>query len=190
MTKNERIKELNKHKKMLMKTFKGLDDRSGIYIYIRHDNDFKYAYVGQSKHLVTRLAEHMMGFEQHIDKSLKKRGLFSVDNPTGWNIRWLHFDEKQLNQKEQDIIKTYANAGFQLLNKTTGSQGVGKAVLGEFKERKGYQEGVAYGYLKARRYIAGLFEKNLVCSINGKDGVLKQKAMAKFKEFIDLGEEK
>ena len=58
-----------------------LDESSGIYILTRQDeNGFRYAYVGQAKRILTRLSQHLSGY-QHIDLSLKSHGLYSEDNP-------------------------------------------------------------------------------------------------------------
>ena len=67
------------HKKMLVSMFGNIPNTSGIYIFARNDNGIKYAYVGQAKHLLTRIAEHFLGY-QHIDLSIKKHGLYSTDN--------------------------------------------------------------------------------------------------------------
>ena len=67
-----------------------LDESSGIYILTRQDeNGFRYAYVGQAKHILTRLSQHLSGY-QHIDLSLKSHGLYSEDNPYGWNVASVH----------------------------------------------------------------------------------------------------
>ena len=70
-----------KNKQLFLKLNKKLNDSSGIYILFRTDeNDIKYFYCGQAKHILSRLAQHMSGY-QHIDLSLKKRGLWSENNP-------------------------------------------------------------------------------------------------------------
>lgn len=175
------IEQSNKRK--LLKAFPQLTDESGIYVLTRKENGFKFAYVGQAKHILTRLAQHLTGY-QHIDLSLRKHGLISGENPTGWEIITVHYPVELLDEKEQDFIKAYANAGFQLRNKTAGGQGEGKFEIAETKPRKTYQEGVKQGYEKARKEVAKLFEKNLVCCINGKENKNKAKAHEKFKLFI------
>ena len=172
-----------KNKQRLLKAFPELTEESGIYFLIRYENGFKYAYIGQAKHILTRLAQHLKGY-QHIDLSLKKHGLWSEENKTGWKIDFIIYPEKELNYKEQMWIRNYANAGYQLYNHTTGSQGTGKAVLGEQKERKGYNQGLHNGYEKARKEIAKLFDKNLIYIINGKTNKNKEKAFEKFTQFI------
>ena len=116
-----------KNKKKLLEINPKLDDRSGIYFLTRVDEDgIKFSYIGQAKRLVSRLAQHLVGF-QHIDLSLKKHGLYSMDgNPYGWKVDFVHAKESDLDEMEQHYIKQFANAGYQLRNKTSGSQGIGK----------------------------------------------------------------
>ncbi len=171
------------NKKRLLKAFPYLTDESGIYILTRAENGFKYAYVGQAKHILTRLAEHLNGY-QHIDLSLKKHGFKSKDNLTGWNILSLHYPIEQLDQKEQDYIKAYANVGYQMRNKTAGGQGQGKFEIGETKPRRTYQEGVKQGYEKARKEVAKLFVNNLAYKISGTPNKNKEKALNKFQAFL------
>lgn len=179
----------NKLKEMILKEYPNMPNVSGIYMFTREDNGFKYAYIGQAKRLLTRLAGHFRGF-QHIDLSLKKHGIYSAENSAGWKITYTTYRESELNDKEQFWIKLYANSGYQLYNHTTGSQGVGKAALGDQKERKGYKQGVNNGWQKARKYIADLFKKNLLCVYQGEKQPTKnqEKAMLKFKEFITIEE--
>lgn len=175
------IEQSNKRK--LLKAFPSLTDESGIYILTRVENGFKYAYIGQAKHILTRLAQHLSGY-QHIDLSLKKHGLFSKENPTGWDITFVGYSVRELDIEEQKFIKVYANAGYQLRNKTAGGQGEGKFEIAETKPRKTYQEGVKQGYEKARKEVAKLFDKSLEIHIQGKENKNKVKAYEKFKLFI------
>jgi hypothetical protein len=171
----------------LMRMFPNIPISSGIYVLIRKDGDFKYAYIGQAKRILDRLAQHLTGY-QHIDLSLKKRGLYKEDNPTGWKIICKDYPIDQLDKMEQEYIKYYANNGYQLYNHTTGSQGEGKKALGEGKSPKGYREGVLQGYKNAQRDVAKLFEKNLTYGINGEPNKNKEKALEKFKNFIKYEE--
>ena len=59
-----------KNKQQIQELCPMMHDVSGIYILTRYESGFKYAYVGQAKHLLTRLAQHLSGY-QHIDLSLK-----------------------------------------------------------------------------------------------------------------------
>ena len=134
-----------KNKKRLLEVNPNLDDKSGIYFLTRVDeNGFSYAYVGQAKHILSRLAQHLVGY-QHIDLSLKKHGLYSDDNDFGWKVNFMHFDECDLDKWEQHYIKVYANNGYQLRNKTSGSQGEGKRQIDDYRPQKGYYDGLAQG---------------------------------------------
>lgn len=54
--------------------------KSGIYVFHREENGFRHAYVGlATKSLLTRLAQHLEGHESHIDKSIRKYGLFNEE---------------------------------------------------------------------------------------------------------------
>ena len=163
---------------------------SGIYLFWRIDeNGFKFAYVGQAKNLLKRLAEHLSGY-QHIDLSIKKHKFYDEEiNPYGYHVEIIcHCPDDELDGREQYWIKHYADQGYQLRNKTTGSQGEGKSALGEGKSTKGYREGLSRGYENARKDVAKLFEKNLTYSINGKDGKLKRRAYEKFTEFLNVNQ--
>ena len=176
-----------KNKQRLLKVFPDLTEDSGIYILTRREDGFKYAYIGQAKHILTRLAQHLRGY-QHIDLSLKKHGLCDKENPTGWKIDQIKYPESDLNEKEQMWVKEFANSGYQLRNKTSGSQDSSKKDIAD-NMRKGYQQGLHNGYEKARKEVAKLFEKNLTYLINGKPTQNKEKALEKFKQFIDLNGE-
>ena len=181
------IKAIEKaNKQRLLKIDPTFTDDSGVYIFTREENGFKYAYVGQAKHLLTRLAQHLSGY-QHIDLSIKKHGLWSVANPTGWDIITLKVCEKDLDETEQNLIKKYANAGWQMRNKTAGGQGDGKFEIAETKPKRNYHDGLKQGYAKAQKEVQKLFEKNLTFAINGKENKLKARAYEKFKEFINEG---
>ena len=138
-----------------------LDDESGIYFLTRTDeNGFRYAYIGQAVHILTRLAQHLVGY-QHIDLSLKKHGLYADDNPYGWKIGFMHFPVSQLDEKEQYYIKMYADSGYQLRNKTSGSQGQGKAQIDDYRPQKGYRDGLKQGRINLARELSHIAEKHL-----------------------------
>jgi hypothetical protein len=171
-----------KNKQRLLNLFPFLTDSSGIYILTREENGFKYAYVGQAKHILTRLADHLVGY-QHIDLSLKNHGFYSENNETGWNVWCKTFKQEELNDKEQFYIKYMADKGYQLRNKTTGSQGVGKLGIAE-NITKGYLEGLHNGYKNAQKDVSHWFELHLDYSIKGKINKNKEKAFNKFTQFI------
>lgn len=175
-------------KKRILKVCPDCPETSGIYFLLREEEGFKYAYIGQAKHLLTRLAQHLRGY-QHIDLSLKKHGLYSEDNKTGYRVHFLLFPESELDEMEQRYIKQYANAGYQLRNQTSGSQGKGKKSISD-TGKKGYMQGVAQGYMNARKDIAHLFKLHLeVDTKKHPPTKLQERALQKFFEFIEVEEQ-
>lgn len=174
------------NKKKFLELNNKLNNDSGIYILTRIDeNGFRYAYIGQAKHILTRLAQHMVGY-QHIDLSLKNHGLYSDKNEYGWNVIHYNFSEEELDDKEQYYIKEYADNGFQLRNKTSGSQGKGKTKINEFKPSKGYQDGLKQGYKNASKEIANLFDKHLdYLRKSDKPNKNQDKAIEKLEQFLE-----
>ena len=182
----KQIKAIEKaNKQRLLKVNPNLTEESGIYILTREEDGFKYAYVGQAKHILSRLAQHLSGY-QHIDLSLKKHGFKSLENPNGWRISTILCPIEELDEREQELIKTYANAGYQMRNKNAGGQSEGRFEIAETKPRKTYRDGIKQGYINAQREVSKLFEKNLTFSINGKENKNKQKAYDRFQKFIDI----
>lgn len=150
-----------KNRKRLLEVNSSLTDESGIYFLTRTDeNGFRYAYIGQAVHILQRLAGHLVGY-QHIDLSLKKHNLYSIENPYGWKIGFMHFPVSQLDEKEQYYIKMYADNGYQLRNKTSGSQGEGKAQIDEYRPQKGYRDGIKQGRKNLARELSSIAEKHL-----------------------------
>jgi hypothetical protein len=179
-----RIKAIEKaNKERILKVCPNVPDRSGIYILTREENGFRFAYVGQAKKLLTRLAQHLKGY-QHIDLSLKKHGLYSEDNLSGWNVAYIECHESCLDDWEQRYVRTYANNGYQMRNKTSGSQSEGKKDIAD-EPTKGYLEGLHNGYKKAQKEIAHLFKLHLRCEAKKNPPTkLQEKALIKFNDFI------
>lgn len=177
-------------KRFLLDLYPDLDDQSGIYFITRIDeNGIRYAYIGQARKILTRLAQHLTGY-QHIDVSMKKHGLYSSSNPNGWKIGFLHFPVRELDEKEKFYIKKYADKGYQLRNKTAGGQGEGKTQIDAFKPSKGYRDGLKQGYKNASRDIAHLFDKHLTASIKSeKPNKIQYKALEKFYDFLNYHKE-
>lgn len=158
-----------------------INDLSGIYILTRKENGFKFAYIGQAVKLWTRLSSHLSGY-QHIDLSLKKHKFYSENNLTGWEIKFFNCPAQDLDRLEQEYILKYANAGYQLRNKTTGSQGDGKQAFDTAKQPKTYTEGKVYGYNKAIKEISVFFEKYLDVSVKKDNSICNRK----LNEFLEL----
>lgn len=175
-----------KNKKRWLEANPKLDDESGIYILTRQDeNGFRYAYVGQAKHILTRLSQHLSGY-QHIDLSLKSHGLHSEDNPHGWGVCIQHCPVDRLNEEEQRWIKYCADKGYQLRNKTSGSQGEGKTQIADYRPTKGYRDGLKQGRINMARELSHIIEKHLVVAIrDDKQGnKVSEKQFEKFKELL------
>lgn len=179
-----------KNKKRLLAVNPKLNDQSGIYILTREDEEgFKYGYVGQAKHILSRLAQHLSGY-QHIDLSIKKHGLYSVKNPHGYKVNFLLFPLSKLDEMEQFYIKKYALGGYQLRNKTGGSQGEGKKQINDYRPPKGYRDGLIQGRKNASREIANLFDKHLnVSKKSEKPNKIQDRALEKFNEFLEFYKE-
>lgn len=178
-----------KNKKRLLEVNPYLDEGSGIYFLTRTDeNGFKYAYVGQAVRLLTRLAQHMVGY-QHIDLSLKKHGLYSEDNPYGWKVDYSVCEQKMLDEKEQYWIKQYADLGYQLRNKTSGSQGEGKTQIDDYRPQKGYRDGIQRGRKNMARELSSIAEKHLKIEIreDKKHNKVSQKQYGKFMDLLREG---
>lgn len=183
----KKIKSIERtNKQRLLKVNNTLNEGSGIYFLTRVDEDgIKYAYIGQAVHILTRLAQHLTGY-QHIDLSLKKHGLYSADNPYGWKIGFLNFPKEQLDGKEQCYIKSYAQNGYQLRNKTSGSQGEGKRQIDEYRPQKGYYDGLAQGRKNLARELKHIADTHLSITLKPEkaNNKVSQKALEKFWRLI------
>ena len=181
----------NENKKKLLKLNPDLNDESGIYFFLREDeNGFRFAYIGQAVKILTRLASHMTGYEQHIDLSLRKHKLYDEqNNPHGWRVEFLNFPESELDEKEKYYIKLYADKGYQLRNVSLGGQGENRASgsIGERKPPKGYIQGIQQGKKVLARELSNIAEKHLKIEIreDKKNNKVSQKQFEKFKELMN-----
>ena len=174
-----------KNKKRLLAIDPYLDEGSGIYFLVRKDeNGIKYAYIGQAKHLLTRLAQHLSGY-QHIDLSLKKHGLYSSENIYGWKIGFLHFQISELDFMEKKFILMYSYNGYQLRNKTAGGQGEGKTQIDDYRPAKGYRDGIAQGRKNLAKELTNIIDKHLCISLKEEKKNTKVSIKA-FEKFNDL----
>ena len=171
------------NKQRLLKVNPKLDDKSGIYFLTRTDEDnISYFYIGQAVHILTRLAQHLVGY-QHIDLSIKKRGLYSADNPYGWKVNFMHYPKSELDKWEQYWILEYTKRGYQCrYNKTGGGQGEGKEKINEFRPAKGYRDGIKQGKINLARELSSIAEKHLKIEIreDKKNNKVSQKQFDKF----------
>lgn len=177
----------NANKRKLLALFPHLEERSGIYILLRtNEEGVKYAYVGQAKKVLTRLAQHLVVKKkdpQHIDLSIHTHGLKTESNPFGWQAQCVYYGEEQLNEKERWWIAKVIEDGFIVHNKTVGGQDKGKVGLNENKPAKGYYDGLKQGYVNCQREVQKMF-KYLTFDIDGKPNKIKERYLEKFKDFL------
>lgn len=181
----------SENRKRLLKINPKLNDKSGIYFLLREDeNGFKFAYVGQAKSVLQRLASHLVGYEQHIDLSLRKHKLYSEDNPYGWRVEFLNFPESQLDEKEKYYIKLYADNGYQLRNVSIGGQGGNRdsGSIGERKAPKGYLQGIQQGRKNLARELSNIAEKHLKIELRA-DKANNKVSQKQYEKFMDLLQE-
>ena len=162
-------------------------ERSGIYLFYRIDEKgIKHAYVGKAeKNLLSRMADHLSGYDQHIDKSIRKYGIYNVlKNQYGYMWKVLAYCQpSECNALEEYYIKLYADMGYQLKNTQSGGAG-GRININDNKTAKGYYDGLKQGYKNAQRDVVKWFDKSLDYTIKGKPNKNKEKAFNRFKEFL------
>ena len=176
------------NRKRWLKLNPNLNDNSGVYILRRVDEDgFKFGYAGQAKHILTRLCQHSAGHQQHIDLSLKKHGLYSENNPYGWTVICENFSEASLDRAEQFYIKWLADQGYQLRNKTGGSQGAGKKQIDEYRPAKGYYDGLKQGKKSLARELSHIIDTHLQVSLKPEkqNNKVSIRAFERFQNLID-----
>jgi hypothetical protein len=177
------IKKANEQR--IIKVCPDCPQTSGIYFLLREEDGFKFAYIGQSVNILQRLADHLQGY-QRIDLSIKKHGLWSEENPTGYKVHFLEFPKDLLDEKEQKYIRQYANAGYQLRNLTSGSQGQGKKGFENARQPKTYTEGVVQGEKNMAKQIKHLFDLHLdFAPKRNPPTVNQQKALQKLQDIFD-----
>lgn len=180
-----RVKSIQRQNiQRLKKLNPDIDSKSGIYFLTRNEPQI---YIGQARHLDERLASHLSGYEQHIDRSLKAHGLYSEDNPYGYKVNFLHYPKSKLDEMEQYYVQLYAEKGWALKNKTAGSQGVGKVKIADFKPAKGYMDGLKQGRKNLAKELSHIIDKHLTVQLreDKQNNKVSQKALEKFNRLLD-----
>lgn len=177
-----------KNKRRLLALNPSLTEQSGIYILYREENGIKFAYVGQAKHILTRLAQHLSGY-QHIDLSLKKHGLFN-EKENGWKVHFELCSISALDEAERVWIRTMADRGYQLRNKTLGGQDEGKGGLDNQKSSRGYYDGLAQGRKSLARELRHIIDTHGFVIEPNKHNKVTEKALNKFWELLNFENEK
>lgn len=180
------IEEKNKRRFLALNP--KIPNKSGIYILYREENGIKFAYVGQARSIISRLGQHLSGY-QHIDLSLKKHGLYSEENPCGYQVAFECCSETYLDERERYWIKEMANKGFQLRNHTIGGQNEGKGGFDNQKPSRGYYDGLAQGRKSLAKELKHIIDTHLEVKVR-KDNKITQKALAKFWELLNYENEK
>lgn len=181
------IEQENKNR--LLKLNPKLNDKSGIYFLLREDeNGFKYAYIGQAKSVLQRLASHLSGYQQHIDLSIRSHGLYDAEkNPYGWRVEFMNLPASQLDEAEKKYIRLYADKGYQLRNVSLGGQGENRASgsIGERKAPKGYMQGIQQGRKNLARELSSIAEKHLRIELR-EDKVNNKVSQKQYEKFMEL----
>lgn len=177
-----------KNKKRLLEVNPKLDDESGIYILWRTET---HGYIGQSVGVLTRLAQHLAGYDQYIDRSMKAHGLYSEDNKGGYRVDFIHCPKSELDDKEREYIQKAIDSGWVLKNKTSGGQDDLKEKIADYKPAKGYRDGLAQGRKNTVRELKNIIDKHLIVSLKPEkaNNKVSQKQFEKFKEILN-GEER
>lgn len=171
-----------------------LNDNGGIYFLTREDeHGFKFAYIGQASQshgILKRLCEHLVGYKQHIDLSIRKHGLYDANkNPSGWKVNAINVEDDKLDETEKRFISAYAENGYQLRNVSLGGQGKGRDMIADTKPSKGYREGVEHGKKVLARELSNIADKHLIIALKPEKRTNKtsQKMLEKFLYLMDEG---
>lgn len=172
------------NRKRLLKVNPDLTDESGIYFLTRIQPE---GYIGQARHITQRLCQHLSGYDQYVDRSLRAHGLYSEDNPYGYKVNFLPFPESKLDEMEQYYIQKYLENGYRLKNKTAGSQGAGKVKISDFKPAKGYMDGLKQGRKNLAKELSHIIDTHLTVTLKPEktENKVSQKAFEKFKGLLD-----
>lgn len=173
--------DLRRNKERLLRQNPKLNDNSGIYILHRIENDIKFAYIGQAQHIISRLAQHFEGY-QHIDLSLKKRGLAYENPERGYAVSFVNYPIEQLDNAEQEWIKRAANNGYQLYNHNSGGS-KGKVGFDNQRPSRGYHDGLAQGRKSLAKELSHIIDTHLEIKVR-KDTKISQKALQKFYDLL------
>lgn len=165
----------------------GIPNSSGIYAFYRIDEaGIRRSYVGQALRLRERCASHLAEYD-HIALSLKKHKFYSESNPTGWKLAYRTCPKSELDQKEIETIKAFADKGFQMYNITAGGQSTGKQVTGQYKPPKTYRQGIQQGKITLARELKHIIDTHLNVSIRPEkaNNKVSIKALEKFNELLN-----
>lgn len=166
----------------------GIPYESGIYVFYRTDEaGIRRAYCGQAVSLCERCASHL-GEYDHIALSLKKHKFYnSKDNPTGWKLAYRTCKKSELDKKEIETIKAFADKGYQMYNITAGGQSTGKQVTGQYNQPKTYRQGIQQGKISLARELKHIIDTHLQVLLKPEkqNNKVSQRALEKFNTLLD-----
>lgn len=170
-----------------------ITNASGIYVFYRVDeNGIKRAYAGQAVSLLERCASHL-GEHDHLALSLKKHGFCKDGNPYGWKIIFKECEKDELDAREIETIRQFADNGFQMYNVSLGAQGANRlsGQLSSRKPSKGYRDGLTQGRKNLARELKVIIDKHLVVELKPEkaNNKVSQKQFEKFKELLEMERE-
>ena len=98
--------------------------------------------------------------------------------------------KSELDDREINTIKVFADRGFQMYNVTAGGQGLGKVVSGQYKQPKTYMQGIQQGKKVLARELSSIAEKHLKIEIRDdkKHNKISQKQYEKFMDLLKAGD--
>ena len=156
-----------------------MENKSGIYVWYRKKYCF---YAGQSVKLVDRSIQHLQQYD-HLGMSIRKYGLYSKENPYGWNLTYFYCDEWELDDKERETIAKWNEHNISY-NITSGGQNEGKIDINQRASTKNYTDGLRQGKINAYREIAKIFQKWLEPKIKGEPNKVKIRKLNEFNKLI------
>ena len=88
---------------------------------------------------------------------------------------------------KQYYKEKYLENGYRLKNKTSGSQGVGKVKITDFKPAKGYHDGIKAGKKALARELYHIIDTHLTVGLKPEkqNNKVSQRAFEKFKGLLD-----
>lgn len=138
-------RQRDNRQRILFASEEDIQDRSGIYMFYRWDDYCRIIarYIGKSEtSVLERCASHLNGYDSHIDKSIRTHGLWSADNPTGWQVRVLEYClPQECDERERWYINFAVKIGIDLHNVESGGT-IGKTDINERKPARGYRDGI------------------------------------------------
>lgn len=190
LTPQQRFTLLNEYKKKVKQMCPNISTRSGIYLFYRFNEEKEFCvYVGQAKNLLERTAQHFLGRQQHIDRSLFDHKTYNkYDNPYGWELSVLNeCDVENLDKEEQRLIEYYLSMGAKVYNVTGGGQIDKKQDIGERQQTKlkSYKNGKIIAEKKAKLYVKTMFDKYLDFCIKPPTNKLKERKFEEFKNYLE-----